>query len=88
MARCYNRFFPDFFAAAQRAFIAAAMRLRAVADITRRRAGIDLFPTPGGRPRRLNPDPALPPNARMAASSLSRSAFRDRTISSTFMRAS
>jgi hypothetical protein len=33
MTRYYNRFLPDFFAAAQRAFIAAAIRLRAAGDI-------------------------------------------------------
>ena len=53
VARYYNRFFPDFLAAAQRAFIAAAIRLRAAADMPRRRAGVDFLPLPGGRPGRL-----------------------------------
>jgi len=35
MARSYNRFLPDFFAAARRAFIAAAILVRAAADIPR-----------------------------------------------------
>jgi hypothetical protein len=67
--RYYNRFLPDFLAAAQRAFIASAIRLRAAEDITRRFLGapVDvtevaatLLVVPGGRPRRL-PDPTEPP---------------------------
>ena len=87
---CYNFFFPDFFAAAQRAFIAAAMRLRAAADMVRRRAGVGVFAFPGGRPRRfvLLLGPLPPSNARMAISSLSRSCLSCRTISSMFMRVS
>lgn len=63
MARSsYNRFLPDFFAAAQRAFIAAAIRLRAAGDIPRRFCGAPedcvevvagVLVVPGGRPRRL-----------------------------------
>jgi hypothetical protein len=60
MALYYNRFFPDFFAAAQRFRIDSAMRLRAAGDIMRRcfwapvAVAIDgLLLLPGGRPRRL-----------------------------------
>jgi hypothetical protein len=66
----YNRFLPDFFAAAQRPFIASAIRLRAAADMPRRRAGVDLPPLPGWRPRRLTPDSPPLSRARMAPSNL------------------
>ena len=74
----YSLFLPDFFAAAQRAFIAAAIRLRAAGDIPRRfltGAEVDRLVVPGGRPRRLPETPSLTlSKACIAASSLSRSA--------------
>ena len=86
--RPYNRFLPNLFAAAHRAFVAAAMRFRAAADMPRRRVGVDVFMVAGGRPRRLVPNPPVPSRACIAASSLLRSAFSCRTISSTFIRLS
>ena len=85
----YSLFLPDFFAAAQRAFIAAAIRLRAAGDIPRRfltGAEVDRFVVPGGRPRRLPETPSLTlSKACIAASSLSRSARSCRTISLVFI---
>jgi hypothetical protein len=62
---------PDFFAAAQRFFIASAIRLRAAAEM-RRRAEVRLLLFPGGRPRRstLVPAPPTPFNALIAESNL------------------
>jgi len=88
----YSLFLPDFFAAAQRAFIAAAIRLRAAGDIPRRFrpvVEVDRFVLPGGRPRRLPEPPSLiPSKACIAASSLSRSARNCRIISLAFIRPS
>jgi hypothetical protein len=96
MARYYNRFLPDFLAAAQRAFIAAAMRLRAAADIPRRfvepLAEVVFLALPGGLPRRLPPPdipppeaPPMPSRASMAASSRLRSSLSCTTISDRFI---
>jgi hypothetical protein len=67
MARYYNRFLPDFLVAAQRAFIAAAIRPRAAEDIPRLfvgpAAGVDLLALAGGLPRRFaESDPPLTPS--------------------------
>jgi hypothetical protein len=99
MARSfYNRFLPDFFAAAQRFRIASAMRLRPAADIMRRHFGamapvvVDgLLLLPGGRPRRLPPvippaeAPLTPSRAFIAASSRLRSSLSCTTISERFI---
>ena len=99
----YNRFLPDFFAAAQRFRIPSAMRLRAAADMVRffgaatatAELPVALLALPGGRPRRF-PPPIIPPpeapltpsRARMAASSRLRSSLSCTTISERFMRIS
>jgi hypothetical protein len=63
MLAFYNRFLPDFFAAAQRFRIASAMRLRAAVDIPRLFFGppARLFILRGGRPRRFPPPDIRPP---------------------------
>lgn len=93
MARYYNRFLPDFFAAAQRFRIASAILFLAAADIPRLffgppAAGAGLVLVPGGRPRRLPPPgtppaeaPLTPSRARIAASSRPRSSLSCTTIS-------
>jgi hypothetical protein len=89
----YNRFLPDFFAAAQRARAASPIRLRAAADILRFSRALvaelvaALFELPGGLPRRFPVEelPPTPTKACIAASSLLRSSLSCWTISVTFM---
>lgn len=91
MARYYNRFLPDLFAAAQRAFIDAAIRLRAATDIPRlflSPPAAVLLVLPGGLPRRFpraEPAPPMLSKACIAASSLLRSFLSSTTISERFM---
>jgi hypothetical protein len=77
----YNRFLPDFFAAAHRFRIPSAMRLRAAADMVRLFGArpavaelvLALLVVPGGLPRRFGSaeaPPARPSKACIAASSL------------------